>query len=113
MFEMTVSDQSKILRARVKALGLTQNELANGTGLSQSQVSRLLDGKSNRSSKGFDRLCKYVQSYTPSISQRRILKQADLMSAMAEVWDGTPTHAEALATVLRSLKAFTGVARKR
>ena len=113
MLDGTMSDQSRILRARVKALGLTQNDLASGTGLSQSQVSRLLDGKSYRSSKGFDRLCKYVQSYAPSISQRRILKQADLMSALGELWDGTPAHAEALATVLRSLKALNDAASKR
>lgn len=105
---MSISDQSRLLRARAKELGLTQLKISQETGLSQSQVSRLLDGKSCRESKGFDRVCRYVFSYTPSISQRRILRQTDLMMAIAEVWDGTPSHADALATILRSLKLLHG-----
>lgn len=111
MILVPISDQSKLLRARVKELGLTQLQISEATCLSQSQISRILDGQSRRESKGFDLICKYVFSYTPSISQRRILRQKELMLAIAEVWDGTPAHAEALAAVLRSLRLLNPVKR--
>ena len=97
-------DQTRILRQRVTDAGLTQIQIAQATGLSQSQVSRLLAGHGRLQSKGFQQICKYVSSYTPSISQRSLLRQSELMTTLAEVWDGTPAHADALSTVLRSLK---------
>lgn len=87
---------------RAKDLGLTQAEIASTLSVSQSQVSRVLSGKSARHSKVLNRLCNYVFSLT-STRQPDPQTSEELMSAVAEVWDGTSEHAQALALVIRSL----------
>lgn len=101
--------QSADIARRLDAAGLTQQALAEMLGVSQSQVSRTLNGQFKRRSKLFDELCKiaYQSSATPVVvGPRASAQQADLISALDAVWDGTDSHAKALAVVIRSLSAL-------
>jgi transcriptional regulator with XRE-family HTH domain len=88
--------------ARAKQLGLTQGGIATALGASQSQVSRVLSGLAKRHSKLLDAVCKYVFSH-PHRESDGTDGNHELMQAISDVWDGTPQHAHALATVIRSL----------
>lgn len=89
-----------IARARMKDLGITQQEVADALGIEQSKVSRLLSAKFKKPSPSFELLCKYLKVDAPLDSGR--LDQ-ELYQAMVEVWDGTREHADALAAVIRTL----------
>ena len=91
---------------RAKELGLTQFEIALALAASQSQVSRVLSGKSRRRSKLLDKVCKYVFLVKPT-EHPEPQTNADLMAALSAVWDGTIEHAEALALVIRSLSSLS------
>ena len=88
--------------ARAKQLGLTQEAIAAALGASQSQVSRVLSGHAKRHSKLLDAVCKYVFSHSQGESGSTDGNR-ELMQAINDVWYGTPQHAHALATVIRSL----------
>lgn len=92
--------------ARIAQLGVTQMELSSRLKMSQSQISRLLSGKCRRTSKGLRKLCDYAYSYTPSVTKAQIAANEQLMTALQATWNGTPDHASALATVIRSLQLF-------
>lgn len=86
-----------------KKHGLTQREIALQLGASQSQVSRVLAGGACRRSRLFDEVCKYVNSVSPTSRPISPNTSSELMTALAEVWDGSHQHAKALALVIRSL----------
>lgn len=101
--------QSADIARRLDEAGFTQQALAEMLGVSQSQVSRTLNGQFKRRSKLFDDLCKIAyQSSTTSVAVQpgTSAQQADLISALDAVWDGTDSHAKALAVVIRSLSAL-------
>lgn len=101
--------QSVDVARRLEMAGFTQQNLAEMLGVSQSQVSRTLNGQFKRRSKLFDDLCKIAyQSSTTSVAVQpgTSAQQPDLISALDAVWDGTDSHAKALAVVIRSLSAL-------
>jgi len=101
--------QSADIAKKLNVAGFTQQALAEKLGVSQSQVSRTLNGQFKRRSKLFDDLCKiaYQSSTTPvMVEPGASAQQADLISALDAVWDGTDSHAKALAVVIRSLSAL-------
>lgn len=103
------TQQSADIARRLEMAGFTQQQLAAMLGASQSQVSRTLNGQFKRRSKLFDDLCKiaYQSSATAVVVQPGAsAQQADLISALDAVWDGTDSHAKALAVVIRSLSAL-------
>lgn len=113
---MTISSdfntEARLAAAHAKKHGLTQEQIATALGASQSQVSRILSGASKRRSRLLNAVCKYVFS----VQERQAVRVEDcqeLMAAIEEVWDGTPIHARALATVIRSLGLLQGVDRGR
>lgn len=89
-----------LARARMKELGVTQQELADALGIEQYKVSRLLAAKFKRPSPSFDRLCNYLKIDAPLASGSL---DPELYQAIQEVWDGTREHAAALASVIRTL----------
>lgn len=91
------------LADQFKAAGLTQAAIASTIGVSQSQVSRVLAGHIKRRTKLLDALCVYAESQILHIDKPDVRKNSVLMSALTQVWDGTETHAQALAQVIRSL----------
>jgi transcriptional regulator with XRE-family HTH domain len=94
------------LRDRVAKRGLTQLELAEHSGVSQSQISRILSGQYCRESANVQRLCDYAKQALNIQVQPSSVALGVLNSAINETWDGTDEHAEALARVIRSLSAL-------
>lgn len=93
--------------ARVaKMQKVTQYAIAKAIGVSQSQVSRVLAGSSNKRSKLTDKICNYVNNSTKLVSIESVRHNEELMSALAATWDGTPRNSLALATVIRSLRVL-------
>jgi transcriptional regulator with XRE-family HTH domain len=95
----------EVLRAAsiVERKGLTQQMIAQATGASQSQVSRILGGRCRRRSKAFEAVCKYVHHFDHRVSIGEVRRNTELMQALASTWDGTAAHSHALAAVIRSL----------
>ncbi|WP_160322387.1 helix-turn-helix domain-containing protein [Aquabacterium parvum] len=101
--------QSADIAKKLNVAGFTQQALAEKLGVSQSQVSRTLNGQFKRRSKLFDDLCKIAyqsSSIAVAVQPGASAQQADLISALDAVWDGTDSHAKALAVVIRSLSAL-------
>lgn len=99
------TDQLQKLRLLVKARALTQVQIALATNVDQSQVSRILAGQIRRVSANVLELCKFANSYDGS-SQRDPSQSDVLMGALRAVWDGSSVQAEAIASVLLSLRKF-------
>lgn len=96
--------EAQLALNRARELGLTQAAIAEAVGASQSQVSRVLSGAGVRRSRLFDAVCKYV--FSIDAKRPGLAESKELTSALADVWDGTPEHAAALALVIRSLGAL-------
>ena len=65
----------------------------------------MLSGHAKRHSKLLEAVCKYVFSH-PQGESGSTDGNRELMQAISDVWDGTPQHARALATVIRSLSVL-------
>lgn len=86
--------------------GINQLEIANHLGINQSQVSRIFRGKVRRHTDTLMRVCRYVSSRSLKISPEEVRKNDLLIEAVADVWDGTESDAQALARVIRSLQTL-------
>ncbi len=92
------------LRRRYAMMGLlTSTEIADRTGINQSQVYRNLFGKPRRVSKTLKKLCSYAnmlqQDGAPDPRTSEVL-----MQALGSVWDGTAAHAQRIADMLLSIR---------
>lgn len=96
------------LRLLVSSKEISQTEISLATGVDQSQISRILAGQVRRVSANVLEICKFASSFEGS-RNRDPSESAVLMSALRTVWDGTPAHAEAIASVLLSLRKFKEV----
>ena len=109
MTEGNDNKSSVLLTARIaKQAGLTQSAIADAIGASQSQVSRILSGRSTRQSKLLNDVCAYVYQFQSSGAKKSAATNPDLMAALNAVWDGTPGHARSLALFIRSLGTLSG-----
>lgn len=108
MNEYDIKAISLKISQRARKLGITQNHIAKAINADQSQVSRVLSGKSKRASRVFNAVCNYVNCMTPSIDYSLVKQNDELLSAIASVWDGTEQHALALSNVIRSLGELSG-----
>ncbi len=95
-----------LLRAMVKERGITQSVLAKVIGVNQSQVSRMLAAKTFKSTSKAHKLCEWLLRSSRPISRADVLRNTELIGAIAFAWDGTPQHASALAVVIRSLRVL-------
>lgn len=83
---------------------LRQSAIALEAGVNQSAVSRVLAECPKRNGTAFKKLCIYAnmrESRLPQESTEPIANRA-LASAIREVWNGTPEHAQALAAMIRA-----------
>lgn len=103
MNELEIHTQSQQIAKRARELGITQTQIAEAIKADQSQVSRVLSGKSKRASRVFNAVCNYVNCTTPSIDHALVKQNDELLGAIASVWDGSAQHASALSNVIRSL----------
>ena len=103
MEEIGLSQSPSIIAQRARRARLTQEQIANAVSASQSQVSRVLAGKSVRRSRLYDEICIYVNNAYRGVSPEAVCENKELIEALANVWDGTAHHATVLAKVIRSL----------
>lgn len=93
---------SKELTKKFREAGMSQPEIAIGTGINQSQVSRILAGRFKRRSKNVDKICKYAKIKVVADKISPINNQA-LMEALSYAWDGSEKHAKAIAKILYAI----------
>lgn len=91
------------LRAFIKQLSLSQNELAYFSGLSQAQVSRLISGKFKKPGIAYINLCNFVSKAISTKFNNESANGKVILDAVNEVWDGSLEQADILAKVIRSL----------
>lgn len=94
-----------------------QRELAAHAGVHQSTISRIKAGKPRvRLSDGLLRLCSYASIPLTSEIPASPADPRDnrlLIDALGEVWDGSHSHAKALAKLIRDLKHLSAHHRNR
>ncbi len=90
-----------------RALGITQSEIAEAIGASQGQVSRILTAKIQRASRLLEEVCLYVERRSTGITADAVCANTELIGALQATWDGSATHAKALATAIRSLAGLS------
>lgn len=88
------ADISQMIATYLKITGESQDDLATKAGVSQSAVSRALEGPAERNGKARGKLFIYMQ--------QAFVGQAppSAVAALKEVWDGSAEHADALATLI-------------
>jgi predicted transcriptional regulator len=89
-----------------KSRGITQFQIANDLGASQSQVSRILKGQGLKATRLAEEVCLYVEKHAGGVTADSVRSNEDLVSALAMTWDGSATHARALSAVIRSLSVL-------
>lgn len=92
---------------------MAQAELASVAGVSQAAVSRIFAKCPTRNGPAFRKLCIYADSKVAA-NQGTLplpIEEASLVSAIREVWNGTPEHAQALAAMIRAAGAAARVSR--
>ncbi len=93
---------STTLTLRLKEMGKGQAEIADDTGLSQSQISRIVTGKFKLCSKNVLNLCKYAEIKIVE-SDVEVRWNDKLANALNFAWDGTEEHAKAINQILRAI----------
>lgn len=105
-----INNEPKITSTQIaisaKSLGITQEDISNAIGISQSQVSRLLSGHGKRQSKAFLEICNYVNSRKIGVSTDLVRQNDELINALASVWDGSAKQSAAIANIIQSLGAI-------
>jgi transcriptional regulator with XRE-family HTH domain len=97
-----VANAVRICRVR----GITQAQIAEALDASQSQVSRILAGRSMKSSRLLEEVCLYVERFEDGVTTAAVRANDDLVNALQSAWDGSAEHARALSTVIRSLSVL-------
>lgn len=108
---LTTQDIADLIDAKIRSMRLNNRELEQFTGVDQSQISRYRRALFKRTSNGnLHKICTYLkinliftQNGFRSDSQVDPKSNEDLISALSEVWDGTPAHARKLAKAIRLL----------
>jgi transcriptional regulator with XRE-family HTH domain len=97
-----------LLREALRKRGARQSFVSNVIKINQSQVSRLLKGQFQLSSKGFNALCVYLK-VTPVVRNGSIKlpDYPDLASCLDDVLDGSRTREKAVIRLLKSAQSLT------
>lgn len=103
MLQLELATRAQRAAATFKARGITQSQLADRLGASQSQISRILSGRSVTRSKLAEEVCLYAETIGTGVSLKAVTQNQELLEAVRQAWDGSAAHAKALATVIRSL----------
>ena len=72
--------------------------------LAPTQIShRILKGEAVRASRLFEEVCLFVECFEGGVSADTVRSNRELIEALQATWDGSASHAKALAAVIRSL----------
>lgn len=103
MNNMSKSKLREAVKNYLDKNGIGQAELARRAGVSQAVVSRCYNGKWNKYAKSIKQLSEFLDIKHQHPDPRKSIK---LMSALSELWDGSPEGEDALASFLESVKAL-------
>lgn len=92
-----------LLREKAALMRLSQAEIAEKTGMSQPQVSRILAGRFNRLSKKVMQICRFLDVQSSVLIPTGHLSKR-LSDAVLAAWDGTKAHEDALVRLLSALR---------
>ena len=109
MIESEMRARAANARRICTAHGIAQADIAAHVGASQSQVSRILKGEGIRASRLFEEVCLFVERFEGSVSADAVRSNRELVEALQATWDGSASHAKALAAVIRSLAVLKPV----
>lgn len=98
--------KARILRAATifRERGISQSEVADIVGACQPQISRILKGEGIRATKLVEEVCLYAEKLDGGVTAEAVCANQELITTLAETWDGSAGHAKALAVVIRSLR---------
>ncbi len=97
------------LKIAMKAAGHRQKKVENITGISQSQISRILRGEFKRHGKAVRELDKYAKLYSSKkTGGEHAVVQEQLREGICSVWDGTKDDGNRLLRFLEIVKEFRG-----
>lgn len=98
--------KARVLRAATifRERGISQSEVAEVVGASQPQISRILKGDGIRATKLAEEVCLYAERLQGGVTVDAVCSNQELISALADTWDGSAGHAKALSVVIRSLR---------
>ncbi|MHB0928814.1 MAG: helix-turn-helix domain-containing protein [Candidatus Nanopelagicales bacterium] len=95
------------LASAMRHAGHSQKEVENKVKVSQSQISRILNGKFKREGKAVRKLSQYAKVNSPSESEEdRQQLYTQLTEGISDVWDGSKDDAYRLLRLLEIVKAF-------
>lgn len=100
--------KARVLRAATifRERGISQAEVAEIVGASQPQISRILKGDGIRATKLAEEVCLYAERLQGGVTADAVCSNQELISALADTWDGSAGHAKALSVVIRSLRTL-------
>jgi transcriptional regulator with XRE-family HTH domain len=98
--------KARVLRAATifRERGISQAEVAEVVGASQPQISRILKGDGIRATKLAEEVCLYAERLQGGVTADAVCSNQELISALADTWDGSAGHAKGLSVVIRSLR---------
>jgi transcriptional regulator with XRE-family HTH domain len=97
-----MQDPSNQLRTFMRNRGYSQNTLASAAGVSQSTVSRALQGKHERQGAALLKLFSFA-GLIRDAEVRSGSSEEQVLNAFQRAWDGTEAHAAAVARVIDAL----------
>lgn len=83
-----------------------QEDVAMSTGVSQSQVSKILSGRFKTISPNVKKVCQYANIQTSSKSDISLTQE--LKEALVDLWDGSAASERALVKTLKTMKVLIG-----
>lgn len=89
-----------LLGDQTRGGSVTQIEIQQATGVHQSQVSRILSGKSKRVSRSVEKLCKYAETLIKPDKKSDSADARALQRSILKIWDGSEAHARSLQELL-------------
>jgi transcriptional regulator with XRE-family HTH domain len=86
--------------------GLSQSELANAAGVSQSTVSRALRKAPGKHSNASRRLCVYAGIEAEDATGSTVVGTKLVLKTFENIWDGTDAHAAAIARIIEASRGL-------
>jgi predicted transcriptional regulator len=97
------------LKLVMRIVGHKQKDVEKETGISQSQISRILKGEFKREGRAVRELYKYAKTYSSMEPNRdHVVLRELLMEGICSVWDGTPDNGQRLLQLLEIVKEIRG-----
>jgi len=103
--ELMQNDASR-LRSYMEQQRITQAELAERSGVSQSTISRTLAKANKKQSKARARLFAYAGLVNGDPTDSTTVGIKSVMRAFEKIWDGSDSEARAVAKILEALDSF-------